>query len=85
MTWRCKRSRSAMLIEFGDTYSTLGDLEQTLKAYREGLAIQERLSAADPSNLQWQNDLGITHERVGNVLMAEGDPPYAYGSYGYPA
>ncbi len=30
-------SRSAMLEEFGNTYLTLGDLDQALKAYRDGL------------------------------------------------
>src|SRR6202043_3909414 len=38
-----QRSRSAMLTEFGDTYLTLGDLDQALKAYRDGFAIIERL------------------------------------------
>ena len=46
-----------MLNEFGDTYLTLGDLEQALKAYRDGLAIAERLAAADRGNTKWQRDL----------------------------
>ena len=31
-----QRSRSVMLNEIGDTYFTLGDLDQALRAYRDG-------------------------------------------------
>src|SRR5262249_14208474 len=57
-----QRSRSVMLDEFGDTYVTLGDLDAALKAYRDGLAISERLAAGDPGNIQWQRDVSISHE-----------------------
>jgi tetratricopeptide (TPR) repeat protein len=67
-----QRSRAAMLNEFGDTYLTLGDLDQALKAYRDGLVITERLAAADRSNTQWQRDLSISYDRVGDVLVARG-------------
>jgi hypothetical protein len=43
-------SRSVMLLEFGDTYQTLGDLTQALAAYRDGLAISERLVKIDPGS-----------------------------------
>ncbi len=67
-----QRSRAAMLDEFGNTYLTLGDLEQALKAYRDGLAIRERLVAADRSNTEWQRDLSISYHMVGDVLVAQG-------------
>src|SRR6266478_6304573 len=62
-----QRNRSAMLSEFGETYQTLGNLEQALQAYRDGLAIAERL-AADGSNTERQRDLSALHHRVGVVL-----------------
>ena len=40
-------SRSLMLDEFGETYRTLGYLDDALTAYSDGLAIRERLTAAD--------------------------------------
>jgi hypothetical protein len=49
-----------------------GKLDEALKAYRDGLAITERLTAADPSNAQWQHDLSISYEHVGDVLEAQG-------------
>jgi hypothetical protein len=42
------------------------------KVYRGGLAIAERLAAADPSNTQWQRDLLVSYERIGSVLVAQG-------------
>src|SRR5215831_5607918 len=61
-----QRSRSAMLNQFGDTYFTLGDLEQALKAYRDSLSIRERLTAANHNNTEWQRDLSISYVKVGD-------------------
>jgi tetratricopeptide (TPR) repeat protein len=76
-----QRSRSVMLNEFGETYLTLGDLEQALKAYRDGLTIAERLAAADRSNTQWQRDLSVSYNKVGDVLVAQGKLDEALKGY----
>src|SRR5262249_6057480 len=76
-----QRSHSVMLNEFGDTYLSLGDVEQALKAYRDGIAIMERLAAADRSNTEWQSDLSISHNRVGAVLVAQGKLDEALKDY----
>jgi hypothetical protein len=39
-----QRSRSIMLNEFGETYLTLGDLEQALKVHQEAGSLAERLA-----------------------------------------
>jgi tetratricopeptide (TPR) repeat protein len=49
-----------------------GNLEGALKAFRDSLAIAERLAAADRSNTRWQRDLAFSYERVGSVLAAQG-------------
>ena len=36
---------------------------------------------ADPGNAEWQRDLSIKHDRIGNVLQAQGDLPAALASY----
>ena len=54
-----QRSREGMLNEFGDTYQALGDLDEAHKAYRDSLAIRERLAAADRNNTKWQLDLSV--------------------------
>jgi eukaryotic-like serine/threonine-protein kinase len=68
-----QRSRGAMLNEFGDTHLTLGDLEQALKAHRDGLAIAERLAAADRSNTLWQRDLAVSHANLAPVYLQLGN------------
>jgi tetratricopeptide (TPR) repeat protein len=67
--------------EFGDTYEALGDLEQALRAYRDGLAIAERLAVSDPTNTEWQRGLSVSYSRIGNVLMAQGKLDEALQAY----
>jgi tetratricopeptide (TPR) repeat protein len=76
-----QRSRAAMLSVFGDTYLTLGDLEQALKAQRDSLAITERLAAADRSNSGWQRDLSVSYNKVGDVQVAQGKLDEALKAY----
>jgi tetratricopeptide (TPR) repeat protein len=76
-----QRSRSVMLDEFGSTYLTLGDLEQALKAHRDGLAIVGRLVASDRNNTLWQRDLSISYNDIGNVLVAQGKLGEALKAY----
>ena len=37
------------------------------------LALRARLAKSDPGNADWQYDLGISHERIGDVSVAQGD------------
>ena len=78
---RLQASRSLMLVEFGDTYRTLGDLTQALTAYRDGLAIFERLAKADPGNAGRQRDLAISYDKVAGVLKAQGNLVDALQAY----
>jgi tetratricopeptide (TPR) repeat protein len=58
-----------------------GKVDEALKAYRDGLAIAERLAAADRSNTEWQRDLSGSYEKVGNVLVAQGKLDEALKAY----
>ena len=58
-----------------------GKLDEALTACRDGLAIAERLAAADRSNTEWQRDLSVSYERVGNVLVAQGKLDEALKAY----
>lgn len=55
----------------GEAFATLGDLAGALKAYRESLAVRQRLAAADPSNAGWQRDLSYSFTLIGQVLMRQ--------------
>ena len=75
-------SRAAWVRTFaGDAAMAYGDLADALTAYRAGLAIAERLAAADPSNASWQRDLSVSHNKLGDVLVAQGQLAEALAAY----
>ena len=54
---------------------------EALKSFRDGLAISERLAKADPGNAGWQRDLSVSYNKVGDVLVAQGNLAEALKSY----
>jgi tetratricopeptide (TPR) repeat protein len=76
-----QHSRAVMLREFGDTYMTLGDLEQALTVYRDSLTILERLVSTDPSNAGWQSEIPISLDAIGDVLVEQGKLDEALETY----
>ena len=44
-----------------------------LQAYRDSLAIAEKLAAQDAGNTDWQRDLSVSFDRIGDVQSARGD------------
>ena len=60
--------------QVGNVLSAQGRLDDALSTYRAGLAIAERLAAADPSNAGWQRDLFISYERLGSVEERKQNP-----------
>ena len=57
------------------------DLAGALKSYRDSLAIFDRLAKSDPGNADWQYNLGVSNERIGDVQVAQGDLAGALKSY----
>ena len=45
------------------------------------MAIRERLAARDPANTEWQRDLSVSHNKIGDVKVAQGDLPGALAAY----
>jgi tetratricopeptide (TPR) repeat protein len=68
-------------IRVGDVLSAHGRLDDALSAYRAGLAVAERLAAADPSNTGWQRDLSVSQGKLGDVLSAQGRLDDALSAY----
>jgi hypothetical protein len=65
----------------GDVLQAKGRLEDALAAYREYLAIFQRLAATDPSNVGWQRDLALAHNKLGQAFQDIGDEKNAQSSY----
>jgi hypothetical protein len=60
---------------------TQGDLSGALAAYRDGLAIFRALVQKDPGNAEWQEDLSVSDEKIGDVLVAQDNLAGALASY----
>ena len=58
-----------------------GDLAAARAAYQASKDIRTRLAAADPANTQWQRDLSVSHNKLGDVAIAAGDLAAARAAY----
>jgi tetratricopeptide (TPR) repeat protein len=61
--------------------SAQSDLKAALSSYQKGLEIREKLAAGDQTNTEWQRDLSVSHNKIGDVQSDQGDPPSALSSY----
>jgi tetratricopeptide (TPR) repeat protein len=76
-----QRNLSVSHDRVGDVLVAQGKLPESLKSYRDGLAIRERLASAAPDNTDWQRDLSLSHEKIGDVLAVQGKLPEALKSF----
>ena len=58
-----------------------GDLGGALKSYQTGMDIRRKLVERDPGNADWQRDLSISHNKIGEVQRAQGDLGGALKNY----
>ena len=64
-----RRTRAAALNEFATTYLTQGDLDAAQAAAEQSRDIIAKLAAADPGNAEWQRDLSVSWNKLGDVRM----------------
>jgi tetratricopeptide (TPR) repeat protein len=69
------------IVRIGNTLLAQGDLSGALRAFRESLAISERLAVSDPSNAQLQLQLSFSKNGIGDILRAQGDLAGALRAY----
>jgi tetratricopeptide (TPR) repeat protein len=58
-----------------------GDLAAALGSYQASRDIADRLAKADPGNAEWQRDLSIAHERIGDVRSRRGETIQAIAAF----
>ena len=58
--------------KLGDVLLKQGRLDDALKAFHEGRAINERLFAADPRNAELHHLLSFSYHRIADVLQGQG-------------
>jgi hypothetical protein len=57
------------------------DFSNARKAYEEDVDIMRALSARDPGDTLWKNDLAVSLNEVGGVLVSQNDLPGAIKVY----
>jgi hypothetical protein len=50
-------------------------------AFTAALRLAKSRRAGDPANTQWQRDLSVSHNKIGDVLLAQGDRPASLAAY----
>jgi Flp pilus assembly protein TadD len=58
-------------ITLGDVAVAAGDLPKALASFTDAISVALRLAAQDPSNTEWQRDLSVSHDRIGDVQVAQ--------------
>ncbi|HKN01755.1 MAG TPA: tetratricopeptide repeat protein [Candidatus Binataceae bacterium] len=74
-------ARGDAFFSVGSILETVGRTEEAHSAYRDSLAIGERLAEGDPDNASWQRNLAFSYNKVGNVLVAQGKLAEADAAY----
>ena len=64
--------KAVMLIAFARNYAVLGQSEMQRTRAAEAHRLMQGLAAEDPGNRDWQRDLALTHDGLGDVLVTQG-------------
>src|SRR5580693_5431532 len=76
-----KYSKASALGEMAESLQEIGDTAGALSAAEQARQILAALVAASPNNNDWQRDLAVTYDRVGNVRLAQNHLAEALASY----
>ncbi len=68
-------------VEGGTGIPNLGDKQGALRSYRSAMAIATREARRDPQSLDWQCFLARAHDKVGDILVPDGDVSGAMPHY----
>jgi len=66
------------LFKVGDVQHAASDRAGALAAYKESLGVLRKLTAANPGNFRWQNDMNLVLNKIGDMLD---DRPGALAAY----
>jgi hypothetical protein len=71
----------AVALTQGDALMVLGATDQAMARYKEGHAIMERLARAEPGRADYQRDLSVSYERMGELYRALGQGEAAQAAF----
>ena len=75
------RELAYVLIRAGTYLGERAALGDVVPLYERGKDVLQRLAGADPGNAGWQRDLSVSHNKIGDVLVAQGNLAQALESY----
>ena len=76
-----RRSRAVVLLELAKTYLAQGDIDAALSAARQARGILQGLLAVVPGAVDWQRDLSVANDVIGEALAAIGQRDEALAAY----
>ena len=65
----------------GETDEAAGNREPALDQYEQATVLIKALANRDPNNAQWQRDLSVSYDRIGDIRAARGDRDGALKAY----
>ncbi len=65
----------------GDAARTRQNLEAALESFRASLAIMDPLATRDLDHAEWQRDVSIAHNKIGDILLSQDDAAGALAAY----
>ncbi len=68
-------------VALGETDEAAGNREPALDQYEQATVLIKALANRDPNNAEWQRDLSVSYERVGDIRAARGDRDGALKAY----
>ena len=69
------------LTDRGDHAMIYETLDRAMEHFKSAQATAEHLRALQPETLEWQRDLSVSYDKVGDVKSSQGDLPGALASY----
>ena len=69
------------LFHAGDAWLTEGQSTAALRAYQTAHDTANTSLAIEPTNTQWQRDLSVSYNKIGNIQAKQGDSAAALKSY----
>jgi len=72
---------AAAFFDEGDALKALGQNQMAMAKYQQTQALFRQLTTLDPSHTEWQRDLSVSHNKVGEMYQKTGDNESALKAY----
>jgi tetratricopeptide (TPR) repeat protein len=78
---RAREAARYLLVEAGDAFREASFVGRAMRFHAKALECASAIAAAEPDDLGRQHGVALSHERIGNVWISQGNLPEALTSY----